>query len=254
MPHPGCLVSTDSNTSHSSLRGLENHCVREGLTSHICPQQCEDPDFKPIEQCILCRFNSISTTVKQFTFLHSESIYSAPLGQCYPQPVQRWTQQALSPCLENLWQWRSGLQVLHEGKKRALLVLSLSLSLQVVLLVARSCLTFCGPMDYSPPGSSVHGILQARILEWGATPFSRGSSRPRDWTWDSWIAGRFFTVWATREALSTWGPLWNVQPATHPCSAPSVVLHAPVTLGRKDCRAAQQCTCRLGINWPPSLL
>ena len=46
--------------------------------------------------------------------------------------------------------------------------------------VAQSCLTLCNPMDYSPRGSSVHGILQARILEWVAIPFSRGSSRPRD--------------------------------------------------------------------------
>ena len=61
---------------------------------------------------------------------------------------------------------------------------------------------FCNPMDCSPPGTSVHGILQARILEWVAIPFSRGSSPPRDWTWVSWnscIAGRFFTIWATRE-------------------------------------------------------
>ena len=50
------------------------------------------------------------------------------------------------------------------------------------------------------PGSSVHGILQARILEWGAIPFSRGSSRPRGWNRVSHIAGRFFTNWATREA------------------------------------------------------
>ena len=49
-------------------------------------------------------------------------------------------------------------------------------------------------MDYSPPGSSVHGILQARILEWIAISFSRGSSSPRDWTQVSCIAGRFFTI------------------------------------------------------------
>ena len=55
-------------------------------------------------------------------------------------------------------------------------------------------------MDCRPPGSSVHGILQARILEWVAIPYSRGSSRPRDQTWISHIAGRFFTIWATREA------------------------------------------------------
>ena len=63
---------------------------------------------------------------------------------------------------------------------------------------AQSFLTLCGPMDSSPPGSSVHGILQARILEWIAISFSRGSSQPRDWTLVSCTAGRFFTVWATR--------------------------------------------------------
>ena len=68
--------------------------------------------------------------------------------------------------------------------------------------VAQSCLTLCDPMDCSPPGSSVHGILQARVPEWVAISFSRGSSQPRDWTQVSCTAGRRFTVWATREALS----------------------------------------------------
>ena len=56
-------------------------------------------------------------------------------------------------------------------------------------------------MSNSSWGSSVQGILQARILEWVALSFSRGSSRTRDWTQVSWIAGRFFSVWATRETL-----------------------------------------------------
>ena len=58
--------------------------------------------------------------------------------------------------------------------------------------------TLCDPMDWSPPGSSVHGIFQARMLEWVAISFSGRSSRPRDWTWVSCIAGRLFTVWATK--------------------------------------------------------
>ena len=69
------------------------------------------------------------------------------------------------------------------------------------MLVAQSCLTLFNPMDCSPPGSSAHGILQARILGWVATPFSRGLSQPRDRTPVSCIASRFFSVWATREAL-----------------------------------------------------
>ena len=58
-------------------------------------------------------------------------------------------------------------------------------------------------MDCSLPGSSAHEILQAGILEYVAIPFSRGFSWPRDQARDSCIAGRFFTVWATREALIT---------------------------------------------------
>ena len=55
-------------------------------------------------------------------------------------------------------------------------------------------------MDFNLPGSSVHGILQVRILEWVAIPTSGESSWPRDQTQVSWTAGRFFTAWATREA------------------------------------------------------
>ena len=66
--------------------------------------------------------------------------------------------------------------------------------------VAQSCPTLCDPMDCSLSGSSVHGIFQTRVLEWIAISFSRGPSRPRNRTWVSRIAGRCFTVWATREA------------------------------------------------------
>ena len=66
--------------------------------------------------------------------------------------------------------------------------------------VAQSYLTLRYPMDSSPPDSSFHGIFQARILEWVAVPFSRGSSQPRDWTQVSCIVGRCFTTWAIRKA------------------------------------------------------
>ena len=71
---------------------------------------------------------------------------------------------------------------------------------QVKVLVTQLYLTLCHPMDCSPPDSSIHGISQARILEWVAIPFSRGSSPPKDQTWVSCIAGRFYANWATREA------------------------------------------------------
>ena len=69
----------------------------------------------------------------------------------------------------------------------------------VKVLVSQSCLTLWDPMDCSLPGPSILGILQARLLEWVAIPFSRGSSLPQDRTWVSCISGRLFTIWATRE-------------------------------------------------------
>ena len=69
----------------------------------------------------------------------------------------------------------------------------------VCVLVTQSCLTFCDTVDSSPPSSSVHGIFQARILEYVTILFSREFSRLRDWTLVSCIAGRFFIIWATKE-------------------------------------------------------
>ena len=68
------------------------------------------------------------------------------------------------------------------------------------VLVTQSCLTLSYPMNWDSPGSSIHGIIQARILEWVAISFSRGSSWPRDGTQVFCIAGRLFTVWVIREA------------------------------------------------------
>ena len=79
---------------------------------------------------------------------------------------------------------------------------------QFLCCAALSRVWLCDPMDCSPPGSSVHGILQARILEWAAILFSRGSSQPRDQTWVSSIAGRFFTIWATWDAGYSKPWLW----------------------------------------------
>ena len=72
--------------------------------------------------------------------------------------------------------------------------------LYMCMLVTQSCPTLCNAVDCSPPGPLVREILQARILEWVAISFSRGSSQPKDRTQVSCTAGRFFTVWATKEA------------------------------------------------------
>ena len=74
--------------------------------------------------------------------------------------------------------------------------------MKVKVLVTELCLTLFDTKDCSLPGSSVYGILQARILEWVAIPFCKVSSQYRDGTQVSRIAGRFFTVWAIREAIN----------------------------------------------------
>ena len=78
-------------------------------------------------------------------------------------------------------------------------------------LVKQSCANLCDPMDWSPPGSSVHGISQAIILEWVSISSYRGSSQPRDQTRVSCIAGGFFPVWATREALQMVTTAMNIE-------------------------------------------
>ena len=94
--------------------------------------------------------------------------------------------------------------------KRCLISSSLS-AIRVVVLctcaVIQLCPMLCDPTDCSLPDSTVHGILQARILEWVANTFSRGSSWPRDWTWVSRTTGRLSIIWATREALDI--PNWK---------------------------------------------
>ena len=80
--------------------------------------------------------------------------------------------------------------------KQVLIILGeILICCKVNVKVTQSCPTLCDSTD-----NTVHGILQARILEWVAVPFSRGSSQPRDRMQVSCIAGKFFTSWATREA------------------------------------------------------
>ena len=98
--------------------------------------------------------------------------------------------------------------------------------------------SLCNPMDCGPPGSSVHGILQARMLEWVAILFSRGSYQPRDQTQVSCIAGSFFTIWATREAherpsgcvqlLQLYLTLWDSMDYSLPGSSVHEILQARI--------------------------
>ena len=116
-----------------------------------------------------------------------------------------WPQFFTHFCIHNFWHVTLGFFPSTLGSAMWLTLANWlrqiwSVSVQKVkVLVSYSCLTLCNPMD--PPGSSVHGILQTRILEWVAFLFSRGSSWPRDRTWVSCTACRFFTIWAPRKPI-----------------------------------------------------
>ena len=87
------------------------------------------------------------------------------------------------------------------------------------VLITQLCPTLCNPTDYSPPGSSVHSILQAKILEWIAIPFSRGSSEPRDQTYRKTTFSPFYESNTYWEFL---GSLVVGIPAFHCCCLDSV--------------------------------
>ena len=129
-------------------------------------------------QCWLCtRRNNNKLHLKQKTPSSCLSLYKGPLNtfchKCWP-----FSQLAKGLCLQDpaplLWKCESVIRS----------------------VVSDSLL----PQECSLPGSSVHGVFQARILEWVVIPFSRGSSQPRAWTCVSCIAERFFTIWATTAA------------------------------------------------------
>ena len=106
-------------------------------------------------------------------------------------------------------------------EKLTVLPWALQHSSRVKVLVIQSCPTLCDPMDRSPPGSSVHGIPQARVLEWVAIPFSRGSSQPRDWILVSCTAGNsllFEPPMSSPAFISYQGVKWPV------CSSPRVFI------------------------------
>ena len=106
---------------------------------------------------------------------------------CSPQHLQHASStlksevSAQAPAIQSVFQL--------SGRRK---VWRLAWKVKVKMLVTQSCPTLCDPMDCRPPGSSVHVILQARILEWFAISFSRVSSHPRHWTWVCHIASRFF--------------------------------------------------------------
>ena len=112
----------------------------------------------------------------------------------------------------------------------SLRVLAWKWNVKLKVSVAQPCPTLCNRMDCRLPGSSVHGILQQRILEWVTIPFSRGSSQTRDKTQVFCIAGRFFIIWATRVTLLHTLGMWLVD-SSH-------ALHWPVSDDSMQCPAS----------------
>ena len=104
-------------------------------------------------------------------------------------------------CLGALWTKANVFFMLNVWEFQKYWISSAIYYLLWVSEVTQLCPTLRDPVDCSLPGSSVHGILQARVVEWVAISFFRGSSWPRDWTWVSHIGGRHFNLWDTREAL-----------------------------------------------------
>ena len=125
------------------------------------------------------------------------------IGLPFPSPMQesencKWSRSVVSNSL-----WPHGLQPTKllrpwdfPGKSMEWVAIAFSIHISIVSSVPQLCPTLCNPMDCILPSSSVHGIFQARVLEWIAISFSRGSSQPRDQTLVSCIANRFFITWA----------------------------------------------------------
>ena len=99
--------------------------------------------------------------------------------------------------------WGADGDCSHEIKRCLLLGRKAMTNLKVKMLVTQLCPTLFNPIDYSPLSFFVHEILQAKILEWVSIPFFKASFWPRDQTWVSCIAGKFFTIWDTRKATLT---------------------------------------------------
>ena len=162
--------------------------------------QCRRPRFDPWVGKILCRWEWLPTPV----FLLGE--FHGPNCICglHETSVQAIVNQQICKKVKSYYIWGVELEIQDAIKTHiSLLILLyfLTLWMDYYLLhnwkvkVAQSCLTLCTLMDYT-----LHGILQASILEWVTFPFYKGSSQPRDQIQASCLASGFFISWATREA------------------------------------------------------
>ena len=185
----------DCSLLDSSVHGIPRQEYRSGLT---CPPpgDLSNPRIEPApltSRALTGRFFTTSATWEAWKLLLTYicctvgtlSLASEVLGHSEE------AEEGIRPPSTRWWPWLP-----------ASFILSVFVEWKVKVKVAELCPALCDTMDYI-----VHGILQVRILEWVAFPFSRGSSHRRDWTQVSCIAGRFFTNWAIREALVNPSPM-----------------------------------------------
>ena len=137
-------------------------------------------------------FSLMSTTLS--LCLKPFKIQSSVLTDFQSLNIERWQGQCIHISRWCRW-WFLG----SEPRFNLRILLNTVFQKATMCVGAQSCLNLCNPINCSPPDSSVRGIFQSRILKWVAISFSRGFFWPRDRTPVSCIAGRFFTIWATRE-------------------------------------------------------
>ena len=173
----------------------------------------------PTTSAPTCFFTSVLSSVSPSAAAKSlqscptlcDPIDGSPPGSPVPGIFQARILEWVAISFSNAWKWKVKVKSLSRARLLAtpwtgayhLLRPGDFPGKSTGVLVPQSCPILWDTMDYSLPGSSLHGIFQARILEWVAIPFSRGFFWPRNWTWLSLIAGRFFTLWATMEAPYT---------------------------------------------------
>ena len=142
-------------------------------------------------------FHTVVTIIELLDFTFSIGLYKLQNKRWITWKVSRQLCEChLCTHIEESIKWRVKLQVVSEGAGTAQAVEEIL----CCCLGAQSCPPLWDPMDCSLPGSSVHGISQARILEWVAIAFSRGSFQPGEWTCVSCIGRKILYFWAIREA------------------------------------------------------
>ena len=175
----------------------ENSAAATAKSLQLCPTLGDPVDVSPpgspapgilqarALEWVAISFSSAWKWKVKVKLLSGVQLFATPWTTAYQAPL------SMGVCRQEYW---SGVPLPSPTTLFQILTWSIT-SLKLKVNIPKSYLTLCDPMDYT-----VHGILQARILEWVDFPFSRGSPQPRDQTQVSHVSGRFFASWATKEA------------------------------------------------------